>query len=162
MNTLPKFRYGGGRTMVNLHGQYMQEFLAVWKKAKTAEIDLPETDHPGYASMEALLGHVLGAARSYMIWMTQKFELPDPKIEPIPSLEEIEAEADDYLAHLIQQWRTPLTEVEEGRFDEKEYKSNWGVLYCVDAMLEHAVMHPILHRVQLQELMEEDQKLKFG
>ena len=141
--------------MVDLNGQYLREFLAVWKKAKTAEIDLPETDHPGYVSMEALLGHVLGAARSYLIWMTQMLELPDPKIEQLPSFEEIEAEADGYLTHLIQQWRTPLAEVEVERFGNQEYKSNWGVLYSIDSMLEHAVMHPILHRVQLQELMEE-------
>ena len=158
MNTLPEYKYGAARTMVDLHGQYLQQFLAIWKKAKAAEIDLPETDHPGYVSIEALLGHVLGSARSYMVWMTQKLELPDPKIEDIPPLEKIEAQADDYLAHLILQWRAPLAEVEEERFDNQAYQSNWGSLYCIDAMLEHAVMHPILHRVQLEELLEEQGK----
>ena len=155
MNTLPKYKYGGARTMVNLHGQYMQEFLKAWKMAKAAKIVLPETDHPGYVSMDALLGHLFGAARSYMIWMTQKLELPDPHIDLIPSLEEIAIDPDNYLSHLLQQWRTPLANVEEHRFDDQEYLSNWGVRYCVDAMLEHAVMHPILHRVQLEELTEE-------
>lgn len=155
MNTLPTYKYGSARTLVNLHGKYLQEFLVAWKKAKAAEIELPETDDPGYESMETLLAHVLSAARSYMIWMTQQLELPDPKIEHIPTLEEIEAKADGYITHLIHQWRTPLADVEDERFGNKEYRSNWGVLYCVDAMLEHAVMHPILHRVQLQELLEE-------
>ena len=49
----------------------------------------------------------------------------------------------------------PLVEVEEERFSKPEYVSNWGIRYCVDAMLEHAVVHAILHRVQLEELLEE-------
>lgn len=154
MNPLPEYRYGAARTMVFLQGQYLQDCVEAWRKAKAANIVLPETDDPSYVSMETLLRHVLGAARSYMVWMCEKLELPDPEIKPPPALEVIEAEAGNYLAHLINQWRMPLAEVDEERFN-KEYLSRWGVRYCVDAMLEHAVMHPILHRVQLEELVEE-------
>lgn len=158
MNTLPEYRYGAVRTMVDLHGKYLQEFLDVWKQAKIVDISLPETDHPGYVSMDALLSHAFRAARSYMIWMCNQLELSDPEIQQVPPLNEIEAKADDYLAHLIQQWRTPLAEVEEVRFENQEYKSNWGTLYSIESMIEHAVLHPVLHRVQLLELMEEQQK----
>ena len=123
--------------------------------AKAANIVLPETDDPSYVSMETLLKHILGAAGSYMVWMCKKLELPDPEIKPPPALEVIEAEAGNYLTHLIDRWQVPLAEVEEERFNRPEYVSNWGVRYCVDAMLEHAVMHAILHRVQLEELLEE-------
>lgn len=155
MNTLPAYKYGGARTMVFLNGQYLQEFLDVWKQAKASEITLPETDHPGYVSLEALLRHVLGSARHYMAWMCEKLELPDPEIRPTPEPDVIEAEADDYLSHLIDRWRTPLSEIEEERFDKPEYVSGWGTRYCIDSMLEHAVMHPILHRVQLLDLLGE-------
>jgi hypothetical protein len=90
-----------------------------------------------------------------MVWMCEKLELPDPEIRPTPELDVIEVEAESYLAHLIDRWRLPLSEIEEERFDKPEYLSAWGTKYCVDSMLEHAVMHPILHRVQLQELLEE-------
>lgn len=154
MNTLPEYQYGSARTMVNLHGQYLQTFLTVWKKAKAVDLVLPETDHPGYASMDALLSHIFNAARSYMVWMAQKLALPDPEIDEIPSLAEVAAEADNYLAHLTQKWRTPLADVPVERFGDQAYRSNWGVLFCIDSMLEHAVMHAILHRVQLEELLE--------
>ena len=90
-----------------------------------------------------------------MIWMTEQLSLPEPGIDPIPDVDRIESEANNYLDHLIHQWRTPLTDVDEIRFDNQEYVSDWGVRYCIDSMLEHAVMHPILHRVQLEELIEE-------
>lgn len=155
MNPLPAYQYGAARTMVYLHGQYLQAFLAVWQQAQAANLMLPETDDPSYVSLETLLRHVLGAARSYMVWMCNKLALPDPAINPPPPLEVIEDEAAGYLDHLIGRWQLPLAEVEEEQFARPEYISNWGALYCVEAMLEHAVMHPILHRVQLEELLTE-------
>ncbi len=155
MNTLPAYRYGAARTMVFLHGQYLQDFPKVWQQAKVSEIELPQTDDPSYVSLERLLSHILRAARHYLVWMCEKLGLPDPEINPSPQLEVIEAEAGDYLTHLIDCWRMPLAKVEKERFHQVEYPSSWGARYCVDAMLEHAVMHAILHRVQLEELLEE-------
>jgi uncharacterized damage-inducible protein DinB len=114
---------------------------------------LPAGDDPNYASLEALLRHVLRAARGYMVWICEMLELPDPQIRSTPQAGEIEAEAESYLEHLLEQWRRPLAEVPEERFYSPEYPSRWKVDYCIDAMLEHAVMHPIRHQFQLMELL---------
>jgi hypothetical protein len=45
-----------------------------------------------------------------------------------------------------------LISIEESKFFDAVYKSNWGTDYCIEAMLEHAVMHPIRHEFQLKEL----------
>lgn len=155
MNPLPAYRYGAARTMVHLHGQYLQAAVAAWQTAKAAQIVLPETDDPNYVSLEMLLQHLLSAGRGYMDWMCEVLDLPDPQIRPVPPLERVEVEAEGYLAHLIERWSLPLIDVEEDRFYRPEYRSRWGVLYCVDAMLEHALVHAIQHRVQLEELVEE-------
>jgi uncharacterized damage-inducible protein DinB len=154
MNILPPYKYGSARTLVNLHSEYLLVFLPVWRKAKAVNLPLPETDHPGYVSLETLLIHVVNAARSYMVWMADKLELPDPQIDPVPTVEFVEVEADGYLTHLIEKWKTPLQNIDEDSFDQV-YESNWGVKYSIDSMLEHAVVHPILHRIQLEELLEE-------
>ena len=155
MDPLPAYRYGSARTLVRLHGEYLQACLEVWQNAKALRIVLPETDDPSYVSMETLLAHVLGAAAHYMKWMCAKLELVDPAIRPTPGLNAIGAEAEGYLAHLIDRWRLPLSEIEEERFNRPEFRSGWGVNYCIDAMLEHALVHPVLHRVQLEELADE-------
>jgi hypothetical protein len=41
----------------------------------------------------------------------------------------------------------------DDRLETPEYPSRWQTRYCIDAMLEHAVMHPIRHAFQLEELM---------
>ena len=44
--------------------------------------------------------------------------------------------------------------ITEEQFYSPEYKSTWNVDYCIDAMLEHSIIHPIRHRFQLLELIK--------
>ena len=141
--------------MVLLHEEHLRQCLKVWKEAKAADIKLSETVDEDYQSLETLLKHILRAARGYMVWICQKLNLPDPEIKLPPDVATIEAEADGYLEHVLQRWRSPLADVTEDRFEPATYLSNWGTPYCIDAMLEHAVMHPIRHEFQLRELLEE-------
>ncbi len=65
----------------------------------------------------------------------------------------MEKEAELYLSHILDKWHTPLADIEESKFHSQTYPSNWGVEYCIDSMLEHAVIHPIRHEFQLQNLI---------
>ena len=154
---LPEYRYGGARTMVLLHEEQLRLLLETWREAQAAKLALPASDDPSYASREVLLAHVLGCAAGYMRWMCEVLQLPDPRIDAAPPPERIEAEADRYLEHVLERWRSPLASVPEERFYEPEHLSRWKVKYCVDAMLEHAVMHAIRHRFQLVERLRAGQ-----
>lgn len=154
MSDLNDYRYGGARAMVILHERELRQFFAVWQRARAAGVRLPETDDPDYASMERLLWHVLACAASYMTWMCEMLELPDAGFRPVPAPDVLAGEAESYLEHVIERWRTPLAEVSEEACCQPEYTSNWNVRYCIDAMLEHAVMHPLRHRFQLEELTQ--------
>jgi hypothetical protein len=148
------YTYAGARALVALHDQYMRSFLATWKKAKTAGVILPQTTDPAYKSMEALLRHPLKSSRGYIVWICQRLDLPDPEIDPVPDLEQIEQSAEKFLQHLLQRWKLPLRGVPEERFFDRTYTSNWDAEYCIEAMLEHAVLHPIRHEFQLLNLMK--------
>lgn len=137
--------------MVLLHEREVRRFLETWRRSRDAGVKLPTTSDPDYASYEALLVHVLGCARGYMVWICAKLGLPAPDIAPTPGADRIEGEADEQLARVCAGWLTPLADVPEPRFNET-YPSAWGVDYCIDAMLEHAVMHPLRHTAQLERL----------
>ncbi len=107
--------------------------------------------------MESVLRHVLRAARGYMTWICEKLELPDPLIESTPEANMIADKIDDYLEHVLEQWSTPLASVTEIQFFQPTYMSRWKVDYCIEAMLEHAVVHPMRHSFQLEELMKRPQ-----
>jgi hypothetical protein len=141
------------RALVLLHDEHLRHFLVVWKKAQAASVVLAKTDVAAYASLDTLLRHVLGSARGYMTWMCEVLELPDPEIRIPPQPTALSEEADSYMEHVLEQWRTPLRDVGDDRLETPEYASRWGPRYSIDAMLEHAVMHPIRHTFQLEELM---------
>lgn len=151
---LTDFRYRGARACILLHEQNMRQFVETWKQAKARGILLPESKFSQYDSYESLLHHVIDAAMMYMVWICEKLELTDPEIQPAPVVDRIEVEVDKYLEHLFEQYRKPLVEVGGRHFYQQGYPTPWKVDYCIDAMLEHAVMHPIRHRFQLLELME--------
>lgn len=149
-----EYTYGGAHALIALHEQHMRSFLNTWKKAKKAGVTLPKTSDPAYKSMESLLRHPLKSSRGYIIWICQKLELPDPGIDPVPDLEQIEVSAKRFLEHLLKRWELPLRDVPENRFFDRTYTSNWDAEYCIESMLEHAVMHPIRHEFQLINLMK--------
>jgi len=147
------YRSRAVRALVLLHDEHLRRFLGVWQQARAASIVLPITADPAYASLDALLDHVLGAAGSYMTWMCRVLELPDPEIRLPPEPAALAADAHRYLELVLEKWREPLREIGDDRLETPEYQSEWLSRYCIDAMLEHAVMHPIRHVFQLEELM---------
>jgi hypothetical protein len=154
---LQEYRYRGARALVLLHDRSFREWLPVWKRAVQAGVVLPVTSDPSYASLQALAHHVFRASRGHMTWLCEKLGLPDPGIEPPPEAPAVEREADRYLEHLLERWRQPLAGVEEAKF-QATFKTRWGGDMSCGGMLEHAVMHPIRHRFQLEELLEARQK----
>jgi hypothetical protein len=78
---------------------------------------------------------------------------PDPEIRVPPEAAVLSADADSYMEHILDKWRAPLQNVDDERLERPEYPSRWKTVYSIDAMLEHAVMHPIRHAFQLDELM---------
>lgn len=154
MAELPHYKYRGARACVLMHEQFMQDFLDIWWAAKSADIKLPQTDDPDYLSLNHLLVHVLRAARGYMTWMCEKLELPDPGIRQVPAVEQVEEEGDEYLDHLLEQWREPLANVREDLFNQV-HQARWGTDMAIESMLEHAVVHPLRHAFQLEELLSE-------
>jgi len=149
---LPPYQYAGARALVELHEKELRDFLAVWREAAAAGLPLPATADPDYASLQTLLRHLLAAARGYMVWCCASLGLADPGIPEVPPVERIAAEAERTLEQVLAGWRTPLAAVPEERFGE-EYPSRWKTIYCIDAMLEHAVVHPMRHAFQLRRLL---------
>ena len=141
--------------MVLLHEEHLRRFVRTWRLALANAVTLPPTADPAYASLGALGRHVLGAAGGYLVWMCEMLTLPDPGVRPAPDTTAIIREADDYMEHVLEQWRAaPLRGVSDDQLEAPEYASRWRTRYCIDSMLEHAVMHPIRHAFQLDELIK--------
>lgn len=157
MISLPKkdFNYKGAWALIELHKKHILSFVNTWKKANTSNIKLPETDDEWYVSMNMLLRHILNSARGYIMWIHKNLDLPDPEIDCVPEALELQFKYQSYLDHLLAKWGTGLIDVPMEKFFMEVFTSNWGTDYCIEAMLEHAVMHPVRHEYQLITLMSE-------
>jgi len=153
-SSLP-YRSRAVRALVLLHEEHLRRFVGTWRLALANSVSLPQTDDPSYASLEALGRHVLSAAGGYMIWMCEVLALPGPGIRSAPDASAVVSDADDYMEHVLERWRAPLREVPSEKLDTPEYPTRWQTRYCIDSMLEHAVMHPIRHAFQLDELLKD-------
>jgi hypothetical protein len=141
--------------MVILHEEHLRRFVETWRQALAASVKLPQTTDPNYASLPTLGRHVLNAARGYVVWICEVLNLPDPAVRVAPDVAAILQDADEYLEHVLGRWREgPLRDVVDDQLETPEFQSRWKTRYCVDSMLEHAVMHPIRHAFQLTELMK--------
>lgn len=152
-STLADYRFRGSRALVLLHEREMRSFLDTWWKADAAQVALPVTENTDYASRIHLLHHVLRSARVYMLWIAEQLGLPDPDIEDAPNDGNVYEWAEAYLEHMLERWRAPLRDVPEERC-VATYVAEWGDAYSIVTMLEHAVMHPMRHRFQLEELLQ--------
>lgn len=143
----------GVRALVTMHERELRTFLLVWRRFRERDLPLPVTDDASYGSVHLLLQHVLGASRGYLTWMCRQLELPDPEVRAAPEPERIEDEADAFLDHVLGQWRRALRTVPASRMDGPAFISNWGAPMTIESMLEHAVVHPMRHSFQLEELL---------
>jgi len=141
--------------MVLLHEEHLRRFVQTWRRALAASVSLPPTADPNYSSLGALGRHVLSAAGGYLVWMCEMLRLPDPGIRPAPDATSVIRDAEGYMEHVLERWRAePLRDVSDDQLETPEYPSRWQTRYCIDSMLEHAVMHPIRHAFQLDELIK--------
>jgi hypothetical protein len=155
MSSNSPYRSRAVRAMVLLHEEHLRRFVQTWRQAMAIPVKLSPTSDPNYASLSELGRHVLSAAGGYLVWMCEMLSLPDPGVRPPPEAIAIARDADDYLEHVLERWRAEaLRQISDEQLETPEYPSHWRTRYCIDSMLEHAVMHPIRHSFQLDELIK--------
>ena len=154
MPELSDHRSRGVRALVLLHERELLAFFVTWRRALAWGVTLPPTDDPDCVSAEAMAHHVLRAARGYLTWLCEKLGLNDPGLPEPPTAGELEAAADAYLEGLLGRWRTALRDAPGERLVEA-HTSRWGEPFTLESMLEHAVVHPMRHALQLEEHMGE-------
>ena len=151
---MEEFRSRGVRSLVELHHQELQDFVATWRRFVASGELMPEAHgDAAYESPEKLVAHVQGAARSYLLWIWEVLERP---IEGLPLIRDagvIVPRLDAFMAETLDGWSRHLAPLEDDQLSPKQYLSRWGELHTIEQMLEHAVVHPMRHRIQLERIL---------
>jgi len=150
-----EFRSRAVRNLVDLHEREMRSFLEVWKQYTASDKPMPEArGDESYENRERLIGHVLMAARGYLTrigeWVGRPVTDVDASQDPYEIVRRTSAFADEVLAA----YRRHLAEITPEELEQQIHRTRWGELMSVENLLEHAVVHPMRHRIQLERILE--------
>jgi hypothetical protein len=147
------FKSNAVRSLVELHEGELLRFCDVWERFRASGTALPATDDPSYASPQHLGGHAFRAARNYLTWIGEFVGRPVTDVDMETDPVKIAGRGRAFMDEILAAWRRHLALLEDGEMTAAPRKSRWGEDYSIEQMLEHAVVHPMRHRIQLERLM---------
>jgi hypothetical protein len=154
MSTMSTFESRGVRSLVELHERELREFVAVWRRFVASGKPMPDANgDPDYESAEKLVTHVQAAARSYLLWIRESLGRPIEGLPRVLDPEVIVPRLDAFMADTLDGWRTHLAPLEDKDLAGTQHVSRWGEPFTIEQMLEHAVVHPMRHRIQLERIL---------
>lgn len=157
------FKSRGVRALVLLQMHEMGQLFVIWKKAKRAGVTLPKTKDPAYENLDLLMRHPLRSCRGYLTWLCEMLGRRDPGVPDPPEAEKVAAQGATYLKVLAKAWEKHMAWMPASVLDSFDvYKSRWGAPMTIEAMFEHALVHPMRHRFQLEELIAKKRKPTGG
>ena len=115
----------------------------------------PETEDEDCRSVQTIMSHVVNAGYGYADLLRRQFDIPStrPPRALLPPRDYL-AQLDAVLAYtnetLEGRWRMTYEEISGAVI-----KSGWGVTYDVEQLLEHAIVHVLRHRRQIEKFMRQ-------
>ncbi|MFY9557887.1 MAG: DinB family protein [Blastocatellia bacterium] len=113
------------------------------------------TDDEQCRSVQTIITHVVGAGYGYADYIRKYFAIgPTSPVRKMLQRREAEAQLDamlDYTARSLEgRWEMTDDEIAGVVID-----SSWGVRYDMEQLLEHAIVHVLRHRRQIERLLQE-------
>ena len=134
----------------------LKETIHGLSEAELTQIRNTATEDPDCVSIQTVLAHVVSAGYNYAIairkWSGEQLEYKE-KIR-LPSVESFQTALDSMFAYNVQLFEDyPNIPLEE--FDTaKKVNVRWGQTYDVEQLFEHAIVHILRHRRQIERFLQ--------
>ena len=115
-------------------------------------VDTQTTDED-CRSVQTIISHVVRSAYGYADYIREQFSIkstrPESKLlSQAESLGQLEAALRYTIETLEGRW-----EMSDEEISKTVIKSRWGVVYNVEGLLEHAIVHLLRHRRQIEKFI---------
>jgi len=150
------YRNGPVGAMMDEYERAAVEILLILEDISDGEFEKimdTKTKDEDCRSIQTLMGHVIGSGYSYADSIRKAYDIPSkrPKTEvfsregSIEGLEKMLA----YTAETLEdKWGTAEEDVHKVMVT-----ASWGQLYTLEQMLEHAIVHVLRHRRQIERFL---------
>ncbi len=145
------------RSLCELHERELRSFLETFERFEQSGAAMPRSESdPDYDDPRRVMAHVLRAARGYLTWVTERAGRPITDMDTETDAMKIADRSHEFMEHVLDGWRRHLAGFQDSDFlMEDVHESNWGEKFNLEQMLEHAVVHPMSHRIQLERWMDD-------
>lgn len=152
---MTEFKSRAVKSLVELHAVELQRFFEAFERFQASGKPLPDArGDESYESPKRLAAHIQMAARGYILWIAEMLGRPITEIERPKSWEEVWTDFDGFAAQTLAAWEKHGALVTDEEMEHAQsFTSRWGDPYGIEQMFEHAVVHPMRHRIQLERLM---------
>ena len=152
--SLKDYRLGAVGSILDEYERAISDLKSVLKNINTEDykqIVKGESEH--CHSIEVIMNHVIRAGYGYSNYIRNALSLESLPIaaRKIPQ-NEIFVEIDkmmDYSNEIFENGQSITDEEMEGVY----FKTNWGVQYNIDQLMEHAIVHVLRHRRQIEKFL---------
>ena len=154
-----EFQSRAVRSLVELHERELRSWFEVWKRFATTDLAIPEAHgDENYANRERLEAHVLMAARNYLTRIGEWVGRPVTDLDDSKDAHAIVGRAAAFGDEVLAGYRRHLASITTAELEQQVHKTRWGELMSVEMLLEHAVVHPMRHRIQIERILEDSAK----
>ncbi len=153
------YRKGPLGALMDEYEKAMEEYkikIAQLSDADFVKIVDPNTEDPDCRSAQTICQHVIASGYGYANYIRSRFnqpiELKHYELSPetaTQTCEELDKMIGYTVATLEDKWDIP-----DAKLGNYLIKSRWGTIYDVEQLLEHAVLHVLRHRRQIERLYE--------
>jgi uncharacterized damage-inducible protein DinB len=115
-----------------------------------------ETKDEDCRSVQTIMSHVVRAAYGYADYIREQFSITSTRPQPkLLSREESFEQFNESLKYTVQtlegKWEMSSDEI-----SATVIKTRWGAVYDVEGLLEHAIVHILRHRRQIERFVARD------
>lgn len=133
-------------------GELQQTITGLSNKELTTVTD-PHTQDDNCRSIQTVLSHVVNSAHSYAIYILHAYgyQMIRPEKRYYPT-------ADDYIRDLQEAFaftQMVFQDIKDSELEQpdndKKILTRWGQLYDIEQLMEHAIVHVMRHRRQIEK-----------
>ena len=157
------YRKGGVGAMMDEYERAARELKSVLGRASEEQFNRivdPETKDENCRSIQTIITHVVRAGYGYADYIRTAFGIPStrpPETLPGQSVPVLQREAagkiDGFLAYTVQTLEGKW-EMTDEEIQAVAMKVRWGPNYDLEQLLEHAIVHILRHRRQVERFLE--------
>lgn len=150
------YRSGGVGAMMDEYDRAASDLTSIVTGISDEEFERvrdAKTNDPNCRSIQTIMNHVIGSGYGYADYIRKAFEVPSERppaslLDRTQSLEGFKWMLEYTVRTLEGRWTYSDEQTGAVRID-----SRWGVQYDMEQMLEHAIVHVLRHRRQVERFL---------